>query len=80
MRDELLNLLAKVQERHAAAVRACDRNYSWETNETLNAARARLEYLTSFMKTMEAKKPRAVADTAPSQSWRFGRCYPIRRV
>jgi hypothetical protein len=67
MKDGMLNLLAKVQARHAAAVRACDRNYSWETHSALEASRARLEYLTSFMRTLEAKPPRTVPAPDPGK-------------
>jgi hypothetical protein len=66
MTDAMLNLLAKVQARHAAAVRACDRNYSWETYVAVIDARARLEYLTSFMRTLEAKGARMKPEPDPN--------------
>jgi hypothetical protein len=66
MKDGMLNLLAKVQARHRAAVLAHDRNYCRETHYALEAARDRLDYLTSFMRTLEAKGARMKPEPDPN--------------
>lgn len=66
MKDGMLNLLAKVQARHRAAVKAHDRNYCLETHNALEAARDRLDYLASFMRTLEAKAPRKALEPDPN--------------
>lgn len=55
MNDErnsaLLHLLALTQSTQAQALRRWDQDYNYDTDTALEAAKARLRYLTAFLRT-----------------------------
>ena len=52
---DLLNLLVITQGKLAQAELAYELDYSWETSESLDAVRERVEYLVSFIRSVFAR-------------------------